>query len=154
MLSAISSCQDLDPFKFSRGVYFILEHSAELPRAEFEEIHDELRDALAAVAEYFGRPDAAALADRLTWALAGWYAFWRLSDACVELAKVDNSLFTPAIVDTLEQFSSRCPDTHEFQSERDDIQNSMKTLREVTGLPTHPEAVPAANSQSSSVADS
>jgi len=145
MLSAISLCQDLDPDKFSDRVADILYHSAELPRADFEGVHNELRRALAAVAEYFGRPDTAALADRLTHKFLGWYTFQRLSDACVELAKVDNSLFTPAIVDTLEQFSSRCPDTDD---DIEGIRDTMKTLRELTLAwpPLHLEVVPAADS--------
>jgi len=150
MLSAISSCQDLDSDKFSWGVYHILDHSAKLPRAEFEGIHDELRGALAAVAEYFGRPDAVALADRMTRG-GGWYYFSELSNACVALGQMDEGLFAPEIVDALERFSLLCPDTDD---ERDDIRDRMKTLRELTGLLPHPEVVPAADSQPSSTTNS
>jgi len=127
-----------------------LRHSAKLPRAELQEIHDELQGALAAVAEYFGRPDAAALADRLTQDFGGWSSFWRISKACVELAKVDNSLFTPAIVGALEQFSLLCPDTDD---DRNCIRDNMETLRELTGQLPRPEVVPAADSQASSATD-
>jgi len=148
MLSAISSFKDLDPRKFSRGVADILVHSA-LLRAEFEGIHDELRGALAAVAEYFGRPDAVALVDRMTRG-GGWYYFWELSNACVALAKVDNSLFTLAIVDSLWRFSTLWSDGYW----KENTQNTLKTLREVTGLPPHPYVVPAADSQPSSTTNS
>lgn len=170
MLSAISSCQDLDPFKFSWNIHFILEDSAKLPQAAFEGVHNELQGALAAVAEYFGRPDAVALADHLTQDVLGWYSFWRLSNACVELAKVDRiMLFSSEIVDTIERFSSLCPNTDD---NRDHIRDIMKTLRELTGLPAHPyvshrtsqqspyspmtcsEVIPAADSQPSSTTNS
>jgi len=152
VLLAISSCQDLDADMFSFGIAGILERSAKLPQADIEQIHDELRGALAAVAKYFGRPDAAALADCLSQNVSDWYFFWRLCCACVELAKVDNSVFTPAIVGALERVSFLYPGGDIWRKR--DIQNSMKVLREVTGLPTHPEVVPAADSQSSSAADS
>jgi len=146
MLLAISSCQHLNPDSFSSSVGKILEHPAKLPQADFEGIHNELRGALATVAGYFGRPNPPS-----SLASFGWGHFSDLSNACVALARVDNSLFSPEIIDSLGRFSFLCPDDDGWKRT---IQNSIQALREVTGLPPHPEAVPAVNSQSSSAADS
>jgi len=146
MLSAISSFKDLDPREFSDGIANILKHLAKLPQANFEGIHNELRGALATVAGYFGRPNPPS-----SLASFGWGHFSDLSNACVALARVDNSLFSPEIIDSLGRFSFLCPDDDGWKRT---IQNSIQALREVTGVPPHPEAVPAVNSQSSSAADS
>jgi len=129
MLSAISSYKDLDLDKFSGGVAYILRQCATLPRAEFEGIHDKLRGALAAVAEYFGRPDAATLADHMTQDLFGWHSFLRLSEACTEIANVDKGLLSPEIVDVLERFSLLCPNTHWRVGE---VRDNMKILCQLT----------------------
>jgi len=142
VLSAISSCQYLDSVKFSLGVAYILRHSATLPRAELEMIHNELQEALAAIAEYFACPDAATLAERLTQG-DDWLSFWYLCYECVELAKVNKGLFSPEIVNALERFSLLCPD-HHYRNEA--IHNQMKTLHEMTGQLPHPEVIPAADS--------
>jgi len=113
-------------------------------------IHNELRGALAAVEEYFGRPDAAALADRLTQG-HNWFYFQVLTYACIQLAKVDHGVFTPEIVNALGLFSLLCPDGNSWN---EDICYHMKALRELTGLPPHPEVAPAADSQSASATDS
>jgi len=147
ILSAISSLKDLDPDKFSWGVFCILDHSAKLP--EFEEIHDELRGVLAAVARYFSRPNAMALADRLNQALLGWGCFYSLTDACVELAKADSGLFTPRIVAALEQFSLLLPDQEYFQ---ESTRDKMKILLQLTGQ--GPSEVIAADLPSASGTDS
>jgi len=150
MLSAISSFKDLDPGKFSWGVSRILNHSAYLSRAEFEEIHNELQGALTVVAGYFGQQDAAPLANRLTRG-DGWDGFWSLSYTCIKLAEVDKGLFSPEIVDSLEHFLLLCP-YHNYWNQG--LRENMKALRELTGLPPHPEVAPAADSQSSSATDS
>jgi len=147
ILSAVSSCQDLNPRKFSIGVSRLLENAAKLPRSEFEQIHDELQGALAVVVEYFGPPNAATVADRMIddW----WYSLSRLSCACVELAKLDQGLFAPEFIDVLGQFSLLCPDAYWNWAIRD----NLETLRELTGLLPHPEVIPAADLEPVSRAD-
>jgi len=150
MLSAISSFKDLDSVKFSLGVYWIFERSAKLPRAEFEIIHNELQEAVAAIAEYFGQPNAATLAGHLTQA-GGWYWFRRLSFACVEFAEVDKGLFSPGFVEILERFSLLCPDTYD---DIDGPRDFMRTLRELTGQSPHIEVISGPGSGPTSRPDS
>jgi len=152
MLLAISSFKIFDPDRFSWGVYQILEHSATLPQAKFDQIRHELQGAITVVAEYFGRPDAMILADLLTRAYS-WDCFHLLSGACVKLAQADVGLFSPEIVDVLEQFSLLFPYSTGDRGDQG-LRNNMKMLRELTGQPTQSEATSAADLPPASGTDS
>lgn len=135
-ISAISACQCLNSNTFSWSVAPILYRSAKLPQVEYKRIRKELHGALAAIAQYFSRPDVVALADHLT-QNDDWICFRWLSEASVELAKVHKDVFlqVPEIVDALERVSSMCPNDEQWKER---IQNNLKTLRELTGLQSHP----------------